>query len=157
MKKVVIPVVAFLVIGLGTLIFFLSMNFAQVQYQKDTEAHLLSAQAGDVTATYAGQTTRISAENLGRVQFVLTISERQRVFFKPDCSMEDAVCIFFPDGAQYAVIPDDSADDAVYLCYTDDSKDLWLRIEGYNAMDWAVRVVSPEGIYAPNEVIEPQA
>lgn len=153
MKKVVIPVVTFLVLGLGTLIFFLSISFAQVQYQKDTEAHLVSA--GDVTATYAGQTTRISAENMGRVQWVLTISERQRVFVEPDCSLDDAVSIFFPDGAQYAIFPDDSADDAVYLCYTDDGKDLWLRIEGYNVMDWAVRIVSPEGIYAPNEVIEP--
>ncbi len=86
---------------------------------------------------------------------VLTISERRQVFFKPDCDMAGAVVVVFPDGAQYAVVPDTSAADAAYICYTDDGKDQWFRVEGYGAMDWMTRAVSPEGIYEANEVVEP--
>ncbi len=37
-EKMVIPVVAILVVGIGALIFGMSMSYAKVQYQKDTEA-----------------------------------------------------------------------------------------------------------------------
>lgn len=155
MKKVLIPLAVIFVLGLGTMIFLLSMNYVQVQYQKDAEAHFMAAAEGDVTASYAGQTTIVSADNLGRVWRELTISERKRVFSAPDCDFDTAVVLDFPDGARYAVVPDDAADDAVYICYTDDGKDLWFRVEGYGVMDWMVRAVSPEGLYGTNEVVEP--
>lgn len=155
MKKVLIPLAAIFVIGLGTIIFFLFMNFTRVQYQKDTEAHFMAAEEGDVTATYAGQTTLVAPENLNRVFWVLTISARKHVLIKPDCNLDDALVLNFPDDAQYTLALDSSDGNVMYICYTDDGKDQWLRIEGYAAMDWAVRAVSPEGIYGPNEVIGP--
>jgi hypothetical protein len=157
MKKIVIPLVVFLVLAIGSVVFFISMAYTQVQFDKDTQSHMIAVQSGgELTASYAGQETRISADNLSRVEWLLTISERERLFFKPDCDLNDAVCFCFSDGAQYAIAPDASADDAVFLCYSADGSDLWFRIEGYNAMDWAVRTASAEGVNGPNEVIAPE-
>jgi hypothetical protein len=131
------------------------MRFTQVQYEKDTQAHIVAVQGGGGLAPgYAGQDTRISTDNPGRVQWLLTISERQRLFIGPDCDPDEAVCFYFPDGAQYTLTPDDSVGDAAYLCDSDGG-DLWFRIEGDDAMDRAVHIVSPEGVNGPNEVIGP--
>ncbi len=155
MKKVLIPLLVFLALGIGSVIFFVSMQFTQVQYDKDTQSHMITAQSGgELTASASGQKTRISADNFGRLEWLLTISERERLFAKPDCSLDDAVCFFFPDGAQYTIAPDETADDAVFLCYSDDGSELWFRIEGYNAMDWAKRIASPDGVDGPNEVMD---
>lgn len=157
MKKVVIPVLIFFGLLLGVVIFFVGMRFSQVQYEKDVQAHFMEiAEGGELTAESGGQTTRISADNWGRAQWLFTITERKRLFLTPDVSSDGSIVFTLSDGAEYTVYPDTSAEDSAYLHYTYGSHSLWFRVEGYAVMDWATRLASPEGVYSPNEVIEPE-
>jgi len=158
MKKVVIPVLVFLGLLLGAVIFFVGVRYSQVQYEKDTQVHFnaIAEDGGEMTAVCGDQTTRISSDNWGRAEWLFTITERRRLVFKPNADMDDAIRFSFSDGAEYTVVSDTSADDAAYIGYTYEGRTKWFRVEGYKVMDWATRLASPEGIYSPNEVIEPE-
>lgn len=157
MKKVVIPVLVFFGLMIGAIAFFVGVRFSQVQYEKDTQAHFMAiAQDGEMTAAYEGQTVLVSADNWGRAQWLLTITERKRLLFGPDVSEDGAVVFSLSDGAEYTIIPDTSADDAVYIRYACEGANKWFRVEGYDVMSWATRVASPEGVYGPNEIIKPE-
>ena len=158
MKKVVIPILIFLGLLLGAVVFFVGVRYSQVQYEKDTQAHFMAIaeDGGELTAVCGDQMTRISADNWGRAEWLFTITERRRLAFKPDVSMDDAICFTLSNGAEYTVVSDTSAEDAAYLHYTYNSRSLWFRIEGYKMVEWATRLASPEGIYSPNEIIEPE-
>jgi len=157
MKKVLIPVLVALALMIGAIIFFVGLRFSQVQYEKDTQAHFMAiADDGGMTAVYEDQTVLVAPGNWGRASWLLTITERKRLLLKPDVSSDDAVVFSLGDGAEYTVIPDTSVDDAVYICYAFEGREKWFRVEGYDVMNWAQRVASPEGVYVPNEVIEPE-
>jgi hypothetical protein len=158
MKKVVIPVLIFFGLLLGAVIFFVGVRYSQVQYEKDTQGHFVAIaqdENGQMTAKSGGVTVLVSPDNWGRGQWLFTITERKRLASKPDVSLDDGIVFTLSDGAVYTVVADTSAEDAAYICYTFEGRDKWFRIEGYKVMDWATRLASPEGIYAPNEVIEP--
>lgn len=157
MKKVVIPVLVFFGLMVGAIVFFVGVRFSQVQYEKDTQAHFMAiAEDGEMTAVYEEQTVLVSADNWGRAEWLLTITERKRLWSSPDVGTDGAVVFNLSDGAEYTIIPDASADDAVYICYAFEGREKWFRVEGYTVMSWAKRVASPEGVYAPNEVVEPE-
>ncbi len=158
MKKVVIPVLVFFGLMVGAIVVFVGIRFSQVQYEKDTQAHFMAiAQDGEMTAVCGDQTTLVSPDNWGRAQWLLTITERKSLMFKPDASLDGAVVFSLSDGTEYTIATDESAEDSVYICYAFEGREKWFRVEGYDIMNWAMRVASPEGVYAPNEVIEPEA
>lgn len=156
MKKIVIPVAVFMVFIIAGIVFTISLSYAQVEYDKATLVHKLDASrgGGELLAEYMGQKTRVAILNLDRVEWLVTISERRRLFFRPKYDAETAVYLHFSDGAEYIVAENPNEEDSVFVLYGYQNKNLYFSITGYSAMSWAVRVVSPEGIYSTNEVIE---
>lgn len=155
MKKLLVMVIAFLVIGLLAIAIPISLRYDYIQYEKDMMAHDMKLQdGGDVVATYQGQKTRVIGENIGRVEWALTLTDRQRVFRKPAYDPADAVTVEFPDGARYVVVPDSSVADKIYIFYSYKNKARCYTVPpGYKAMDWILTAISPEGVYSPNEII----
>lgn len=155
MKKLLVIVIAFLVIGLLAVAIPISMRYDYIQYEKDLMAHDMKLQdGGDVVADYQGQKTRIIGGNIGRVEWALTLTERQRVFRKPAYDPADAATIEFPDGARYVVVPDSDVAGKIYIFYTYQDKNRCYTVPaGYDAMNWILTAISPEGVYSPNEII----
>jgi hypothetical protein len=154
-KKLLVIVIAFLVIGLLAVAVPISLRYDYIQYEKDMMAHDMKLQdGGDVIATYQGQKTRVIGGNIGRLEWALTLTDRTRVFRKPVYDAETAVTIDFPDGARYVIVPDPSIKDKIYIFYSYKDKDRCYTVPaGYKAMDWIVTAISPEGVYSPNEII----
>lgn len=156
MKKLLVIVIAFLVIGLLAVAIPISLRYDYIQYEKDMMAHDMKLQdGGDVVATYQGQKTRVVGGNIGRLEWALTLTDRTRVFRKPAYDPDLAVTIDFPDGARYVIAPDPSVEDKIYIFYSYKDKNRRYTVPaGYKAMDWIVTAISPEGVYSPNEIIE---
>ena len=154
MKKLLVLVIAFLVFGFLAIAIPVSLRYDYIQYEKDMLAHDLKLQdGGDLVAEYHSQKTRILGGNIERLEWAMTLTERQRVFKKPSCEFAEAVTIDFPDGARYIVVADPVAADKIYIFYTYKGKDRCYSIQGYNAMGWIVKAISPEGVSSANEIL----
>ena len=155
MKKLLAIVIAFLMIGFLAVAIPVSLRYDYIQYGKDMLAHDLNLQdGGDLIAAYHGQKTRIIGGNIERLEWAMTLTERQRVFRKPSYEPAEAVTIDFPDGARYSVVADPVTADKIYIFYTYKSKDRCYSIQGYSAMSWIVKAISPEGVSSGNEVLD---
>lgn len=65
MKKYVIPVVLFLVVVVGTIIFGVSLSYKTVQYGKETSLHAARVhEGGELIAEYDGVTTKVVGQNV---------------------------------------------------------------------------------------------
>lgn len=155
MKKLLVIVILFLVIGFLAVAIPVSLRYDYIQYEKDMMAHDMKLQdGGDVTASYQGQKTRVIGGNIGRLEWALTLTDRTRVFRKPDYDADQAVTIEFPDGARYVVAPDPAVIDKIYIFYSYKDKERCYTVPaGYKAMDWILTAISPDGVYSPNEII----
>ncbi|GEM_PF-1022647 len=155
MKKILIPIGLIFAVGLGLIVFSVYRAYHNVQYEKDMIAHVMEVnKGGELIAEYNGVKTRVLGSNIVRIRSVLTVSDRQRVYTKPDCDTENAVKLTFSDGAEYIVANDPAGVDSVFVLYSYKNKKLYFKIEGYKTMDWTLRAISPEGIAYENEVIE---
>lgn len=155
MKKLLIPVLLILTLLIGFIIYAVSYNFNRVQYEKDVLSHLMNLQeGGQLTAQYNGQTTLVLGNNVVRIQKVLGVSDRRKLYLKPDYDEDEAIVLDFSDGAQYIIAVDESMHDAVFIKYSYRNKETWYRVDGYNSFGWAQRAISPEGITSENQVIE---
>ena len=156
MKKLLVIVIAFMVIGLLAIAIPISLRYDYIQYEKDMMARDMKLQdGGDVLAAYQDQRMRILGGNIGRLEWVLTLTDRQRVFRKPSYDPSEAAVIDFPDGARYIVVPDPEVADKIFIFYTYKDKDRCYTIpSGYNAMNWVLTAIRAEGVNSPNEVID---
>jgi hypothetical protein len=82
------------------------------------------------------------------------VTERKRLFIKPQFDPGSAVTLHFPDGAEYIVATDTSGGDAAFILYSYQGKKLYFGIKGYKTMESTVRAISPEGYYNANDVIK---
>lgn len=155
MKKILIPIGLIFAIGLGLIGFSIYRGYKNTQYEKDMMVHVMAVnRGGDLIAEYNGVKTRILGSNIGRIRSVLTVTERRRVYSKPEYDAGNAVKLTFSDGAEYIVAPDPAGGDSAFVLYAYKGTKLYFKIEGYKTMDWTVRAISPEGIAYENEVIE---
>ncbi|MBN1624694.1 MAG: hypothetical protein JXN10_04105 [Clostridia bacterium] len=155
MKKVLIPVVVFFVLVIGSIIFFVNASFQIVQYGKSTRFHISTLSDGaTLTVDHNGVTTQVIGRNIQRVGWVLDISDKERVYRKPDFNEDDAIYFHFSDSAEYIIAQDPEDSDSVYILYEYKGKKLRFHLTGYRAWYWATEAVSPEGIYIENIVIE---
>lgn len=155
MKKIVIPVIAFFIITIGGIIFSISINYTKVQFGKDTMFHMMTiAEGGTLTAEYKDIKTNVVGRNLQRINSVLGVSAINRVYGKTEYDENEAVYLYFSDGAKYIVAPDPEVSDGAFIIYSYKNKNLAFRVKGYNSMTWVKKAISPSGIYNRNEIIE---
>lgn len=153
MKKIVIAVTLFFVIGLTALIVPLSLRFDTVQYEKDMLAHVISCDEGDLIAEYDGQRTRVLGRNISRIASTLSPVARRRLLREPVIDLAQAAIIRFPDGAVFTIAASDTGEDQAYVIYRYKGKNRYFSITGYNTFSWILRAISPEGVYNPNELL----
>ncbi|MDW7658768.1 MAG: hypothetical protein SCM11_16490 [Bacillota bacterium] len=151
MKKIVIAVTLFLVIGLTALIVPLSLRFDTVQYEKDMLAHVISCNEGDLIAEYEGQRTRVLGRNISRIASTLSPAARKRLLWEPAIDLEQAAVIRFPDGAVFTIAESEAAKDQAYVVYRHKGRSRYFSITGYNTFSWIIRAISLEGVYNENE------
>lgn len=155
MKKFLIPVILFLVIVVGSIVFAVSMSYSRVQYGKETFLHLARLEdGGELLAEYNGVTTKINRDNVNRIMKAISVTETDYLVSKPEYNSETAITLKFSDGATYTIAHDESEDDSIFVIYSYDGKEFYLRTKGYNSFSWVERGVSPEGIYNENEIID---
>ena len=154
MKKILIPTLIVLGLLVGAIVYVISYSFNRVQYEKDLLTHIVDVgEGGQLVAEYDSLNLCILGNNIKRLQRVLGVSERERLFLKPDYDKDQAIILKFSDGAEYIIVANQTEEDAIFLGYSYKSKNQWYSISGYKSMDWTQRAVSPEGINTPNEVI----
>jgi len=154
MKKIIIPVAAFFVIVLGIIIFYISSSYQLVQYGKDTRFHIATlSDGGTLTAELDGLKTQVIGRNVQRVGWVLDISEKSKVWKKPDYNENEAIYLTFSDGAEYVIAKDPEDSNAIFILYEYNSKKVRFHLEGYNAWSWATRATAPDGLYIENIVL----
>lgn len=142
MKKLVIPVVVLLVLGIAAIIIPLTMRYDYVQYEKNVLAHFMSCDDDQTpTAEYQGVKTQIPEKQLNRLQWLLTITERQRVFIFPEYDAAAAVTIVFPDDASFTIVEAADAADKVFIFYTYNGKKRCYSVEGYDAFQWLLKII----------------
>lgn len=155
MKKIIIPVIVFFVLSIGSIVFAISESYTKVQYGKDTMFHMMTLDEGEtVTATCDGVSTNVLGRNTQRIYSTLTVSEIKRIFSKPKWDEETAIYLDFSDGAKYIVAHDPSEDDGVFIIYSYKNKNLRFKVSGYNSYNWLKRAISPEGIFNKNELLD---
>lgn len=155
MKKFLIPVIVFLVIAVGSIVVAVSMSYSRVQYGKETYMHLARFQdGGELLAEYDGVTTKIHIDNVYKIMKSISVTESDYLVSKPEYNSEAAITLKFSDGATYIVAHDESEDDSIFVIYSYDGKEFYLRTKGYNSFSWVERGISPEGIYSENEVLD---
>lgn len=155
MKKVLIPVIVFFVIVLGSIIFFINSSFQLTQYTKATHFHINTViDGGTLETELDGVRTQIAGRNLQRVEWVLDISAKQKIYRKPEINEDEAIYFYFSDSAEYVLAKDPGDSNSVYIFYKYKNMKMRFHLEGYNAWDWATRAVSPEGIYMENIVLD---
>ena len=154
MKKIIIPVILFLVIAIGSMVFAISDSYSRVQYDKDAMFHMMSlSQDGTLTAEYQGTVTQVLGRNTQRINSLLTVKAINRLYFKPSYAEENTIFLTFSDGAEYIIAENTDEDDSVFIRYSYKKKIQWYKITGYNSLNWAIKAISPEGIYRENLVI----
>jgi len=153
MKKYVIIVAAFIVLGIVALAIPMWIRYDYIQYEKDIQAHVLSCSKGDLIAEYKGEKTKVLGQNISKLQTVITVSERSLVFFRPKYDPETAVKLTFPDEAELVIVEDSAKTDKIYIFYHHQSANRCYAVEGYDAFNWITEAISPEGIYQANELM----
>lgn len=154
MKKFIIPVILFFIIAVGSIIIAVSMSYSRVQYGKETFMHLARMEDGEeLIAEYNGETTKITAENANRIMNAISVSETDYLVTKPEYNGDTAITLEFSDGATYIVAHDESEDDSIFVIYSYDGKEFYLKTKGYNSFSWVERGISPQGILNENEKI----
>ena len=155
MKKILIPVIIFFVVVISGITFSISTNYVKVQFSKDLMFHMMALQDGEtLTAEYNDVTTNVTGRNLQRVNSVLGVSAKNRVYKKPEYDFEKAVYLTFSHGAEYIVAEDQSVNEGIFIFYSYKSKKQVFKVHGYNSMTWIKKAVSPSGIYNSNDVID---
>ncbi|MEA4890415.1 MAG: hypothetical protein VB070_13245 [Clostridiaceae bacterium] len=153
MKKYVIIVAAFIVLGIVALAIPMWIRYDYIQYEKDIQAHVLSCSKGDLITEYKGEKTKVLGQNISKLQTIITVSERSLVFFRPRYDPETAVKLVFPDEAELVIVEDSAKTDKIYIFYHHQSANRCYAVEGYDAFKWITEAISPEGIYQANELI----
>ena len=155
MKKVLIPVIVFFVIVVGSIIFFVGSSYQLTQYTKATHYHVNTVIAGGSLETeYDGVRTQIVGRNLQRVEWVLDIFAKQRIRRVPEINEDEAIYFYFSDSAEYILAKDPEDNNSVYIFYEYKNMKMRFHLEGYMAWDWATKAVSPDGIYIENIVLD---
>lgn len=155
MKKIAIPVILFVVIAVGSIVFGVSISYRKVQYQKDAVAHVfvVNEDGGELVAEYNGVTTKVLGQNVDRVFKAIKGNEMEYLFSRPKYNNDTAIKLKFSDGATYEVAHDNPEEDSVFVIYNYKGKNYFIRIKGYNSFSWLERAISPQGIYNENEII----
>lgn len=154
MKKILIPVVIFFIIVIGSISFAVADSYAKTQYGKDTMFHMMTlSEGGILIGEYNDVKTQVTGRNTQKVYSVISVFELKRLYRKPDWGSEETVYLNFSDGAEYIITTDPSIHDGVFIIYTYKNKTKYFKVSGYNTMSWVKKAVSPSGIYSTNEVI----
>jgi hypothetical protein len=112
--------------------------------------------SGDgILATYRGQTTHIINSNVDRLIWALSIGEGKRHLQLTDRNpASDAVTVQFGDKLKITVFPIDENSDEVFIRYEAPGKTRHYTLKGFKSMEWLEKIVSPEGYWEPNEVVD---
>lgn len=155
MKKIAIPIILFVIIAVGSIVFCVSISYRKVQYQKDAVAHIIDVKedGGELVAEYNGVTTKVVGQNVDRVFKAIKGNEMEYLFSRPEYDSDTSITLKFSDGATYVVAHDNPEEDSVFVIYNHKGKDYLIRIKGYNSFSWLERAISPQGIYNENEIV----
>ena len=150
-KIIVTGVVVFILVVITVLVMILSYRIDFIRYENDMIKYITPAAADDAAyAEYNGTKTLLSVNNCEKIRAILTVSERKKLYFKPDISnCEDVVVLTFGDELSITVAADPLEEDLVYVIY-EGNKTRYMSIKGYNTMHWLTIAVSVEGYDGPN-------
>ncbi len=157
MKKAIALLLVLLVGGTVAVSAALWTKMDKMSFRTDIVKYSGEAQrSGDgILATYRGQTTRILNSNVDRLIWALSIGEgKRRLQLTDKKSVGDAVTVQFSDKLKITVFPIDENSDQVFILYEAPGKTRRYTLEGYKSMEWLEKIVSPEGYWEPNEIVE---
>jgi hypothetical protein len=157
MKKAIALLLVLLVGGTAAVSAALWYKMDKMSFRTDIVKYSGEAQrSGDgILATYRGQTTRIIGSNVDRLIWALSIGEGQRRLQLTDKKAAgDAVTVQFGEKLKITVFPIDVSTDEVLIRYEAPGKTRRYTLKGYKSMEWLEKIVSPEGYWEPNEVVE---
>lgn len=155
MKKVVIPIIIFFIVAIAAVYIPVSIRLDYFRYENELTAHLAAQkEGGEIIAEYKGQKTRLIDGNADKLIWAATLTERQRIFIKPGYDEADAATILFSDGAKLIFAPLEETGDKALIVYIFEGRTRYYSLKGYKTMEWVFKIISPEGYYAPNEVVK---
>jgi hypothetical protein len=156
MKKALALMLVLLVGGIAFMAGSLWYRSDKVNYKMDIVKYAGEAQdGGGILATCAGQTTRILNSNVDRLIWALTIGEGKRQIQLYDReSPKVNVTIRFGEKLTITVWPLSDQSDKVFIRFRGPGKSRQYTLEGYKTMEWLQKIISPEGYWEPNEVVE---
>ena len=154
MKKMVIAALA-VVLAISLLIGMpLWWKMERVSYENELLRHFADAISSEsFEAEYNGVRTRLCTANIERLLPCLTRSERNAEFFHSRENTGESVVLRVDGEMCVELEQPDPAEDLVYIYYSCGSRRRTLSIQGYDTMNWVIRLISPEGMCGPNTEI----
>jgi hypothetical protein len=156
MKKALALMLVLLIGGVAFMAGTLWYRSDKINYRTDIIKYAGEAQGGGgILATYGEQTTRILNSNIDRLIWALTIGESKRQLQLSDReSPKDNVTIRFGEKLTITVWSLSDQSDKVFIRFRGPGKSRQYTLEGYKTMDWLMKIISPDGYWEPNELVE---
>lgn len=155
MKKVVIPIIIFFIVATASVYIPVSIRLDYFRYENELIAHLAAQkEGGDIIAEYKGRMTRLMDGNADKLIWAATLTERQRIFIKPEYDQSEAVTVTFSDGGELIFAPLEQTGDKALIAHDFEGRTRYYSLKGYKTMEWVLKIISPEGYYAPNEAVK---
>lgn len=158
MKKALALMLVLLVGGISTIAGALWFQSDKINYRRDIVKYAGEALDGiGILATYGDQTTRILGSNVERLIWALTIGDSQRKLqlWDRNCPKE-YVTVRFGEKLTMTVWPLSNGTDEVCIQFRGPRKSRQYTLKGYKTMEWLEKIISPEGYWEPNEIVEAQ-
>ncbi len=156
MKKALALMLVLLIGGVAFMAGILWYRSDKMNYRTDIIKYAGVAQeGGGILATYGEQTTRILNSNVDRLIWALSIGEGKRQLQLADREIpKENITIRFGEKLTITVWPFSDQSDKVFIRFRGPGKSRQYTLEGYKTMEWLLKIISPEGYWEPNEVVE---
>lgn len=156
MKKALALMLVLLIGGVAFMAGCLWYRSDKLNYRMDIIKYAGEAQnGGGILATYGEQTTRILNSNVDRLIWALSIGEGKRQLQLTDReSPKENITIRFGEKLTITVWPLSDQSDKVFIKFRGPGKSRQYTLEGYKTMEWLQKIISPEGYWEPNEIVE---
>ena len=153
--RVLLPVLAVIIVGLGSLAFTIWRGIIMNRYRSDVELHLLTVSSEwPLQAEYQGRKTLVSNDNLNRIHWALTLSQINLRLLEPQTNGAEEIHLALPTGAVYTIAPETADPNTAVIRYRFGSERRTVSIRGFAVLDWLRRAISEEGITRRNRVVD---
>ncbi len=159
MKKIVIPVIIFLLILGGLIGYGIARATEYMTYTRQCSVHIIDIAQGSgqvVAEDTDGTKTILKFANADGFITAVTRADTEFILFKSGLDEMPCVKVEFPDGAKFEVFDGGKKDkdDVAYVRYTYKNKSKLFRIIGYRTFERVRLCISPGGMNGQNSIVK---